>query len=135
MCIKGLAMLKKDLRIRMDCWIIQARLAGGLEDESDAQAALRSAALTFASQDRIARAQGTRKWLHTGTLVLSVFMVAAANTPTGSARSLAGEAGQIQRIFANLAKKETCGIIKTELEWAAKLHSKLFASALLAFAV
>ena len=128
-------MLKKDLRIRMDCWIIQARLAGGLEDESDAQAALRSAALTFASQDRIARAQGTRKWLHTGTLVLSVFMVAAANTPTGSARSLAGEAGQIQRIFANLAKKETCGIIKTELEWAAKLHSKLFASALLAFAV
>lgn len=128
-------MLKKDLRIRMDCWIIQARLAGGLEDESDAQAALRSAALTFASQDRIARAQGTRKWLHTGTLVLSVFMVAAANTPTGSARSLAGEAGQIQRIFANLAKKETCGIIKTELEWAAKLHSKLFASALLAFGV
>ena len=128
-------MLKKDLRIRMDCWIIQARLAGGLEDESDAQAALRSAALTFASQDRIARAQGTRKWLHTGTLVLSVFMVAAANTPTGSARSLAGEAGQSQRSFANLAKKETCGIIKTELEWAAKLHSKLFASALLAFAV
>ena len=128
-------MLKKDLRIRMDCWIIQARLAGGLEDESDAQAALRSAALTFASQDRIARVQGTRKWLHTGTLVLSVFMVAAANTPTGSARSLAGEADQIQRIFANLAKKQTCGIIKTELEWAAKLNSKLFASALLAFAV
>ena len=128
-------MLKKDLRIRMDCWIIQARLAGGLEDESDAQAALRSAALTFASQDRIARVQGTRKWLHTGTLVLSVFMVAAANTPTGSARSLTGEADQIQRIFANLAKNESCDTIKTELAWAAKLHSKLFASALLAFAV
>jgi hypothetical protein len=128
-------MLKKDLRIRMDRWIVQARLAGGLDDESDAEAALRSAALTFASQDRIARAQGTRKWLHTGTQVLSVFMVAAANTPTGNAGSLSGQADQIQRIFANLAKNESCGTIKTELEWAAKLHSKLFASALLAFAV
>jgi hypothetical protein len=128
-------MLKKDLRIRMDCWIVQARLAGGLDEKSDIEAALRSAALTFASPDRIARVQGTRKWLHTGTLVLSVFMVPAANTPTGSARSLAGEADQIQRIFANLAKKETCGIIKTELEWAARLPANLFASALLAFAV
>jgi|GEM_PF-6600961 len=128
-------MLKKDLRISMDRWIVQARLSGGLDDESDAEAALRSAALTFASQDRIARVQGTRKWLQTGTQVLSVFMVAAANTPTGNAGSLSGEADQIQRIFANLAKNESCGTIKTELEWAAKLHSKLFASALLAFAV
>jgi hypothetical protein len=62
-------------------------------------------------------------------------MVAAANTPTGNAGSLSGQADQIQRIFANLAKNESCDTIKTELEWAAKLHSKLFASALLAFAV
>ncbi len=47
-------MLKKDLRIRMDQWIVQARLAGGLDDETDVEDALQSAALAFGSTDLVA---------------------------------------------------------------------------------
>jgi hypothetical protein len=128
-------MLKKDLRIRMDHWIVQARLAGGLDDETDVEDALRSAALAFRSTDFVARAQGTRKWKETGTQILSAFMVAAANTPTGSARALLGSPHQTQRIFANLAKNEGAVELKVQLEWAAHLEPMMFASALLALAV
>ncbi len=109
-------MLKKDLRIRMDLWIVQARLAGGLDDETDVEDALMSAALAFRSTNLVARAQGTRKWMETGTQILSAFMVAAANTPTGSARALQGGPDQTQRIFTNLARNEGCGLLKAELE-------------------
>ena len=128
-------MLKKDLRIRMDQWIVQARLAGGLDDETDIEDALRSAALAFRSTDLVARAQGTRKWMETGTQILSAFMVAAANTPTGSARALLGSPYETQRILANLAKNENAGELKVQLQWAAHLDPKLFAAALLALAV
>jgi hypothetical protein len=134
-CRKRLTMLKKDLRIRMDLWIVQARLAGGLDDETDVEDALRSAALAFRSTDLVARAQGTRKWMETGTQILSAFMVAAANTPTGSARALLGSPDQTQRIFANLAKNEGAGELKVQLELAAHLDPMMFASALLALAV
>ncbi len=63
-------MLKKDLRIRMDKWIVQARLAGGLDDETDVEDALQSAALAFGSTDLVARAKGTRKWMETGTQII-----------------------------------------------------------------
>jgi len=134
-CRKRLSMLKKDLRIRMDQWIVQARLAGGLDDETDVEDALRSAALGFRSTDLVARAQGTRKWMKTGTQILSAFMVAAANTPTGSARALLGSPDETQRILANLAKNENAGKLKVQLQWAASLDPKLFAAALLALAV
>lgn len=128
-------MLKKDLRIRMDQWIVQARLAGGLDDETDVEDALRSAALAFGSTDLVARAQGTRKWMETGTQILSAFMVAAANTPTGSARALLGSPYETQRIFANLAKNEGAGELKVQLQWAAGLDPKVFAAALVALAL
>lgn len=128
-------MLKKDLRIRMDQWIVQARLAGGLDDETDVEDALRSAALAFRSTDLVARDQGTRTWMETGTQILSAFMVAAANTPTGSARALLGSPDQTQRILANLAKNEGAEELKVQLEWAAHLEPMMFASALLALAV
>jgi hypothetical protein len=134
-CRKKLSMLKKGLRIRMDQWIVQARLAGGLDDETDVEDALRSAALAFGSTDLVAREQGPRKWMETGTQILSAFMVAAANTPTGSTRALLGSPDETQRILANLAKNENAGKLKAQLQWAASLDPKLFAAALLALAV
>ena len=128
-------MLKKDLRIRMDLWIVQVRLAGGLDDETDVEEALQSAALAFGSTDLVARAQGTRKWMETGTQILSAFMVAAANTPTGSARALLGSPFETQRIFANLAKNESAGELKAQLLWAAGLDPTVFAAALVALAL
>ena len=128
-------MLKKDCRIRMDHWIVQARLAGGLDDETDVDDALRSAALTFQSTDPIVRTQGTRKWRKTGTQILSAFMVAAANTPTGSARSLQGSPYETQSILANLAKNENAVELKVQLQWAAGLDTKVFAAALVALAL
>ncbi|MCF7701693.1 hypothetical protein [Loktanella sp. M215] len=134
-CRKRLLMLKKDLRIRMDQWIVQARLAGGLDDETDVDDALQSAALAFGSTDLVARDEGTRKWMETGTRILSAFMVAAANTPTGSARALLGGPFETQRIVANLAKNESAWELKAQLQWAASLDPKVFAAALVALAL
>ena len=127
-------MLKRNLRARMDRWIGQARLAGGLDDESDAAEALRSASLMFYTIDLTANSDGSQKSADTGSQILSAFMVAAANMPTGSAGALDTGVDEAQNIFASLARNTACDPVRPELDRAARMNPKTFASALLAFA-
>ena len=128
-------MLRKDVQSSMDRWINLARLSGGVDSEKDVKDGLESAAHVCKKLVVAGEVGEENPWRASGSAILSAFMVAAANTPTGSAEALMDGPDHSQVIFANLARNESSGALKAKLEICANMEPKIFNAAMSIFAI
>ena len=113
-------------------WIRVTRLAGGVHDSRELMATCRSVAMLF---ERLApeMTKGASAPFHSaGKYHLWAYMVVMANAPKGDVELLKQSADKVQAVFGRLAKEQPPGMVRSQLEKAARMEPEAFEVAMMA---